>query len=226
MPRISKEREAAVRSRIFEAAISVFERRGFARASMSAIAEEAGLSSGAIYTYFGSKEELFLAAFGSLVEEQERALTDAIADSDDTSGAIGLAVDYMSQVAAGGGDFRGAGANFLLHAWATADENEALRAMLLRRREQASALARTVIDGAISRGELSGEVDAAGPCPRHHLAARRVVPPARRAGRCLLGRRRSPPGPRRSSTPSSARHLGTRGRSGADTKGPDDVPDS
>ncbi len=162
VPRISKEREAAVRSRIFEAAISVFERRGFARASMSAIADEAGLSSGAIYTYFGSKEELFLAAFGSLVEEQERALTDAIADSDDTAGAIGLAVDYMSQVAAGGGDFRGAGANFLLHAWATADENEALRAMLLRRREQASALARTVIDGAISRGELSGEVDAEG----------------------------------------------------------------
>lgn len=162
MPRISKEREAAVRRRIFEAAISVFERRGFARASMTAIAEEAGLSSGAIYTYFGSKEELFLAAFGSLVEEQEQALTEAITHSPATSEAIDLAVEYMAQVAAGGGDFRGAGANFLLHAWATADENEALQAMLLRRREQASALARAVIDGAISRGELSADVDARG----------------------------------------------------------------
>lgn len=162
MPRISKEREAAVRRRVFEAAITVFERRGFARASMAAIAEEAGLSSGAIYTYFGSKEELFLATFGSLVEDQERALTEAIAHSPETSQAIELAVDYMTHVVAGGGDFRGAGANFLLHAWATADENEALRAMLLHRREQAGALARTVIDGAISRGELARDLDADG----------------------------------------------------------------
>lgn len=92
----------------------------------------------------------------------EQALTEAIADSDDTSRAIGLAVDYMADVAAGGSDFRGAGANFLLHAWATAEENEALRAMLLRRREHASALARAVIDGAVSRGELSSELDADG----------------------------------------------------------------
>ncbi len=162
MPRISKEREAAVRRRVFEAAISVFEQRGFARASMTAIAEEAGLSSGAIYTYFGSKEELFLATFGSLVEDQERALTEAIAHSPETSRAIELAVDYMTSVAAGGGDFRGAGANFLLHAWASADQNEALRAMLLHRREQAGALARTVIGGAISRGELARDLDADG----------------------------------------------------------------
>jgi AcrR family transcriptional regulator len=162
VPRISKEREAAVRARIFEAAIDVFEEHGFSRASMAAIATGAGLSSGAIYTYFGSKEELFLAAFGSLVEDQEQALTVAIAHSSNTWQAIDLAVDYMAGVAAGGSDFRGAGANFLLHAWATAEENEALRAMLLRRREHASALARTVIDGAASRGELSSDVDAGG----------------------------------------------------------------
>jgi AcrR family transcriptional regulator len=162
MPRISKEREAAVRSRIFEAAISVFEQRGFARASMAAIATEAGLSSGAIYTYFGSKEELFLAAFGSLVEAQEQALTEAIAGTSVTSEAIDLAVEYMANVATSGGDFRGAGANFLLHAWATAEENEALRAMLLRRREQASALARTTIDAAIARGELASDLDTDG----------------------------------------------------------------
>jgi AcrR family transcriptional regulator len=162
VPRISKEREAAVRRRIFDAAISVFERHGFARASMSAIATQAGLSSGAIYTYFGSKEELFLSAFGSLVEEQEAALTEAIADSRATSEAIDLAVEYMAHVAAGGGDFRGAGANFLLHAWATAEENESLRAMLLRRREHASALARAIIDDAVSRGELASDLDADG----------------------------------------------------------------
>ncbi len=159
MPRISKDREEEVRRRILEAGITVFEQRGFARASMTAIAAEAGMSAGATYTYFSSKEELFLAAFGALVEEEEQVLQEAIAQSPVTAYAVDLAVDYMAQVAAGGHDFRGAGANFLLHAWTSADENAALREMLLRRRRQASALARSVIDGAISRGELPADLD-------------------------------------------------------------------
>ena len=162
MPRISRARAEAVRARILEAGVTVFERRGFERASISAIAEEAGLSAGSIYTYFESKEELFLAAFGMLVEEEEQALTEAIGTSPLTSYAVELAVDHFARLAAGGDDFRGAGHNVLLHAWATAGHNEALRQMLVRRRAQASLLARTVIEGAVKRGELRSATDAEG----------------------------------------------------------------
>ena len=162
MPRISRARAEAVRARILEAGVTVFERRGFERASISAIAEEAGLSAGSIYTYFESKEELFLAAFGMLVEEEEQALTEAIGTSPLTSYAVELAVDYFALLAAGGDGFRGAGHNFLLHAWATAGHNQSLRQMLVRRRAQASLLARTVIEGAVKRGELRSATDAEG----------------------------------------------------------------
>ncbi len=162
MPRISKAREEAVRARILQAGITVFERRGFERASISAIGEEAGMSAGSIYTYFESKEELFLSAFGMLVKEEEEALTEAIGTSPSTSYAAELAVDYFARLAAGGDDFRGAGHNFLLHAWVSAGHNEGLRQMLVRRRVQASLVARTVIEGAIARGELPPSTDAEG----------------------------------------------------------------
>jgi AcrR family transcriptional regulator len=162
MPRISKQREEAVRSRILEASVAVFERRGFAGASMAAIATEAGMSAGAPYTYFSSKEELFLAAFALLVEEEERALEEAISQSPLTAYAIDLAIDYMAGLAAGGDGLRGAGVNFLLHAWATAERNDALAEMLRRRRARANGLSRTVVEGAIARGELPADIDVDG----------------------------------------------------------------
>jgi AcrR family transcriptional regulator len=42
-----------------QAALRVFARKGLRRARMSDVAREAGLSAGALYTYFASKEALF-----------------------------------------------------------------------------------------------------------------------------------------------------------------------
>lgn len=162
-PRISKEREAEVRQRILEAGIRVFERRGFDQASMAAIAVEADMSAGGIYTHFASKEELFLNAFASLVEDEERTLEQALVETTSVNDAVDLVVEYIVQVATGvEGDFRGAGSNFLLHAWATAEQNPALRELLQRRRAGASGLARTIIDGAVARAELSSGIDTEG----------------------------------------------------------------
>lgn len=163
MPRMTKAREAAVRRRILDAGIVVFERHGYGRASMTAIAAEAGLSAGGLYTHFAGKEELFLAAFAAVVADEEASLTRAITESPATADGIAIAIDYVAGVAAGDTtQFRGAGANLLLHAWATADENLRLRDMLVARRAGASGLARAVVDRAVARGELPASVDAEG----------------------------------------------------------------
>lgn len=56
-PRTRKGLET--RARLLEAAKVVFERDGFLDARISDIAEEAGVSHGSFYHYFGSKEEAF-----------------------------------------------------------------------------------------------------------------------------------------------------------------------
>src|SRR6185437_15796918 len=50
-----------VRDRILDAAAKVFAAEGFAGATIDAIGQAAGFTKGAVYSNFGSKDELFLA---------------------------------------------------------------------------------------------------------------------------------------------------------------------
>jgi AcrR family transcriptional regulator len=58
MPKVSDEHLAARRRQILDAAVVRFSRQGFHQTPMQAIFEEAGLSPGAVYRYFKSKEEI------------------------------------------------------------------------------------------------------------------------------------------------------------------------
>ena len=49
------------KNQILDAALKVFVKSGYAETTMSDIVEESGLSKGAIYHYYSSKKELFLA---------------------------------------------------------------------------------------------------------------------------------------------------------------------
>ncbi|WP_420896890.1 TetR/AcrR family transcriptional regulator [Brevibacterium aurantiacum] len=53
-----------MRTRIQDAALTCFSRKGFAGASMADIIREADLSAGAVYVYYSSKAELTLDAAG------------------------------------------------------------------------------------------------------------------------------------------------------------------
>ena len=63
------------RALIASAAIDVFSARGFARTSMSHIADQAGMSRPALYQYFENKGDIFACAYTTLVEQAaDRAL--------------------------------------------------------------------------------------------------------------------------------------------------------
>jgi AcrR family transcriptional regulator len=70
-----EESRAQTRERLLAAARSVFARRGFYGASVEEIAAEAGFSTGALYSNFEGKEDLFLA----LMERETDAHAAAIA---------------------------------------------------------------------------------------------------------------------------------------------------
>jgi AcrR family transcriptional regulator len=58
MPKVSEEHLDARRRQIVDAAVVCFARDGFHRATMQDICREAGLSAGAVYRYFSSKDDL------------------------------------------------------------------------------------------------------------------------------------------------------------------------
>jgi AcrR family transcriptional regulator len=153
------EQKALTRRRLLDSAEAVFARHGFHGASVEEIAREAGATTGALYSNFEGKEDLFLALF------EERIATD-----------IG---DY-SQIVAAGATFeeqaRGAADHWmqilrkrpdyfplLIEFWAYAIRVPRLRNRLADRfAALRSASARLVLEGAerrgISPGAESGEL--------------------------------------------------------------------
>ncbi len=61
MARRTKEEALATREQLLDAAVQVFRERGVGHASLSEVADEAGLTRGAVYHHFDSKAELFQA---------------------------------------------------------------------------------------------------------------------------------------------------------------------
>ncbi|MFW9919994.1 MAG: TetR/AcrR family transcriptional regulator [Candidatus Thorarchaeota archaeon] len=60
-PKVSQEYKKRIRNSILEAAENQFSKQGYYETSMDDIVNASGLSKGAIYGYFDSKESLFLA---------------------------------------------------------------------------------------------------------------------------------------------------------------------
>ncbi len=61
----------ARRQQILDAATEIFAEKGFHRATIQDIAQEAGLSHGALYNYFDSKDRLLISVMAQLAELQE-----------------------------------------------------------------------------------------------------------------------------------------------------------
>ena len=68
------ELRGTARARLLDAAAAEFTERGYAGASLQAIAERAGLTRGAIYWNFESKQELFLILLDERVDKPAREL--------------------------------------------------------------------------------------------------------------------------------------------------------
>jgi AcrR family transcriptional regulator len=75
------EKREANRGRILRAARTVFGARGFHAATIEEVAEEAGLSNGAIYYNFGSKGDLFFALMEERQEERIRHMRQTLTSS-------------------------------------------------------------------------------------------------------------------------------------------------
>ena len=70
------------RGAVLDAARRVFIQRGYAGASLEAIAEEAGFSKGVVYSQFGSKPDLFFALLERRIEERAAKNDRIVAQSD------------------------------------------------------------------------------------------------------------------------------------------------
>ena len=98
--RMTREQSRAhTRERVLTAARSVFANRGFHGASVEEIASEAGFSTGALYSNFDGKEDLFLVLMEREIEEHAREIEEAVrARSSVAERATGGARRWMTMI--------------------------------------------------------------------------------------------------------------------------------
>jgi TetR/AcrR family transcriptional regulator, transcriptional repressor of aconitase len=94
MPKVSQEHLERRRQQILDAATDCFARQGFHATSMQDIFRASGLSAGAVYRYFPSKNSLIKAIAGNMLNE---VLTPAI---DAVSGQCLDPADALASIAA------------------------------------------------------------------------------------------------------------------------------
>jgi AcrR family transcriptional regulator len=79
----SKAKSEETRERILQAAIELFQRKGFDETSMREIATEASVATGAAYYYFASKDAIVLAFYDQAQKDMEPHLEQALSRSKD-----------------------------------------------------------------------------------------------------------------------------------------------
>ncbi|MFF7604504.1 TetR family transcriptional regulator [Streptomyces parvulus] len=160
MPRLTPERREARRAEIVAAARRCFSRDGFHQSSMPAIAAEAGVSQGAPYRYFESKEQIILAiagdAFRLIFTPVERLAAEAEAPS--VAELTAAALDALSSDTVRDGAGHDVPVDELLRCavqtWSEMLRNDAVRSPAV---EGFDSVRRSIAD-AIGRGRAGGTV--------------------------------------------------------------------
>ena len=95
MPKISASHEQQRRAQILAAATACFARQGYHATSMDDVVRESGLSVGAIYSYFPSKEDLFLAIAEQRTQQTLAYLSDLFRRPGPLADKSREAIDYF-----------------------------------------------------------------------------------------------------------------------------------
>jgi AcrR family transcriptional regulator len=88
--RVRRHPRAQTREELLDAAAGVFAERGFHGASVEAVADAAGYSTGALYSNFAGKEELFLSLYEERIQRRRGELREAAARSGPAAAAAAV----------------------------------------------------------------------------------------------------------------------------------------
>jgi AcrR family transcriptional regulator len=135
---------SATRQALLAAAVTVFARQGIARTSLSEIAAEAGLTKGAVYSNFASKDELLLAIMENHLIERMRDATSVFAGELSTPEAVREAGARLLTSLVADTTWH----QLLLEYWTLAVHDETVMAKLAARRRELRATIATAIEAA------------------------------------------------------------------------------
>jgi AcrR family transcriptional regulator len=152
MPKVVPEYKEQARKRIIEQALEMFSERGFYQTRMTDIADSLGVSKGAIYQYFESKEQLFVEAIRHHGERRASVVRDFLKSDSLESISSGEFFDEMLKLRLGSLALN----TDLLRETA---RNESLRKLLVRMVEGWGRGLVELLDDMKKKGAIRADVD-------------------------------------------------------------------
>ena len=160
MPRVTEEHRATRREQILTAGWRCVAREGFHKTSMADVVRESGLSAGAVYLYFKSKDEIIAA-----IAEQVAAGADQIFDEvlaldplPTLHEAVQVIVTRIERVATAG---EGELIKVALPTWAEAVRNESIRAVVAKAYRHLRSRMQELVERLQAAGEFDPDADPA-----------------------------------------------------------------
>jgi AcrR family transcriptional regulator len=159
MPKVTEEHREARRRQILAAASRCFARKGLHRTSMQDIIDESGLSTGAIYSYYKGKDEIFQAIADARHQREAELLSDALDSAELEDALRALSETFVAELA---DPQRRLERLVSIDLWAEALRNPKLAAIVRRGVDQPREAIADLVRRAQQRGEIPPDVDADG----------------------------------------------------------------
>jgi len=141
-----EQRAWQTRARILRATRSLVARGGFREAQVSAVAAEAGVSTGLIYRYFPSKAQLFVEVLTGAIGAEIVVMRRAASGHASARGQLGAAIEAFVRRALAG--------SMLAYAFIAEPVDPEVEAERLRGRRRFGAVFADILHGGIARGEF------------------------------------------------------------------------
>lgn len=164
MPRKTKEEAEKTRTRILASALSLFVKKGYDHTTFTDIAARLGMTKGAVYWHFDSKEQLLVTLLDGMLKKFRRQLSGLLPEGGDFGSLTFPAIaDMMVQNAARVvGDAKGTAFFLLIHEqvkWADASMARVREDLLRNPRFGPWAAFRKSVENDISGGRARADVD-------------------------------------------------------------------
>jgi len=153
MPKVVAGYKEEARKTILETAAGVFARKGYRDATMDDVAKELGVSKGAVYQYFTSKDELFQELCGKAAKLVEERLSTSFTGPDLRRAAekyMGSELDRFQK--------RGV---LMFEAFAEAPRNQSINKLIRNNYTTVMGVMTKFLEALKEKGSLRGEMDSA-----------------------------------------------------------------
>ena len=154
VPRVSEDHLTARREQILVAARACFLRKGLHNTSMQDLIKEAGLSVGAVYRYFKSKDEIIAAIAGGVVGGIRRRIDEIATEQLPLFESLSVLLDVIDEQTGADGAFP-----IALQVWAESTVDPAIQTIVYERYTGLRASVRVLVVQAAERGELPPGAD-------------------------------------------------------------------